>query len=271
MRRMVISVFALLLVLPVVAESSDAELSAAEKRRNARIDAFLLDSMRAANLDAWIILTREGNFDPLSEDFGFYLGRGALIFLDRGERAARWAVVSSLDLVPLRQSAIYDEIVGFERNQSLEEVLGEVLDRAFADHRVERIGINTSETSGIADGLSATFLELLQRALGPTRTSLLVSAETAVMSFRSKKLPEEIDIYRRAVATTRDILHETFTDGFLRPGVTTQAELRDHVQALAAARGYTELSWEAESFGCRRRPGLSGGLVDFDPCRLGQG
>ncbi len=254
MRQLLAPLITLCLALPAFAES-DVELSAAEARRNARIDAFLLDSMRAADLDAWIILTREGNFDPLSEDFGFHLGRGALIFLDLGDRASRWAVVSSLDLVPLRQSGIYDEIIGFERNQSFEEVLEEVLGRALEGLEIERIGINTSETSGIADGLTATFLELLKRALGPRRSSQLVSAETAVLSFRSKKLPEEIDIYRRAVAATRDILHETFTGGFLRPGVTTQAELRDHVQALAAERGYTELSWEREA--C---PGVYSGL-----------
>ena len=247
MHKLLTSV-ALLLTLPVIAtERVSAELSEAEQRRNARIDAFLLDSMRAADLDAWIILTREGNFDPLSEDFGFHLGRGALIFLDGGGRATRWAVVSSLDLVPLRQSGIYDQIVGFERDQSFEEVLGEVLGRAFGTQKIERIGINTSETSGIADGLSATFLELLRRALGAEQAQKLVSAETAVLSFRSKKLPEEIDIYRRAVAITRDILHQTFTGGFLKPGVTTQAELRDHVQALAAERGYTELAWEEEA------------------------
>ena len=251
----------LVLFLPVVPlygdSAEETEMSAADLRRLERVDRFLLESMRTADLDAWIILTREGNFDPLSEDFGVHLGRGGLIFLDRGgDRVARVAVITSLDLVPLRQSGIFDEIVPLERRQSFEEVLSKVLDRELSSmKRLERIGINRSESSGIADGLSATYDGLLRRALGPERSGKLVSAEVAVMSFRSKKLDEEIEIYRRGVAVTHEILHEAFTGGFIIPGRTTQAEVHGHVQELAARRGYTELAWEAD--GC---PGVYSGL-----------
>lgn len=70
-----------------------------------------MDSMRYGGLDAWIVLTREGNPDPLSMDFGFHLGRAALIFLDRGgQRVERWALISSLDEVVLSESQIYDRV-----------------------------------------------------------------------------------------------------------------------------------------------------------------
>ena len=127
----------------------------AAERRNARIDAFLLGSMRSGGIEAWIVLIREGNFDPLSDDFGFHLGRAALVFEDRGEdRMERWAFVSSLDVVPLRETGIYDRVETFERDGSFEEKLAMLID----DLEAERIGVNVSETSGIADGLSATLV-----------------------------------------------------------------------------------------------------------------
>ena len=232
-------------VAPVAAEL-DASL------RNERIDSFLLESMRAGDLDAWVILTREGNMDPLSGDFGFHLGTGALIFLDRGgPRAERLALVSSLDLVPLRESGIYDRVHTFERDQRFEDELAKLL----KDIDAERIGVNMSDAVGVADGLSASFHRLLKNALGPDKAGRLVSAERAILSFRSKKLPAEIQLYRKAVAVTREILHETFTGGFIRPGVTTRKDVRDHVHELAARRGYSETAWERE--GC---PGVYSGL-----------
>lgn len=233
---------ALLLLAPV--EKAEKDKTQAELLRNERIDRFLSSSMRAGDIDAWIILTREGNFDPLSADFGFWLGRGALIFVDRGgERVERLALVSSLDLVPLRETGIYDRVIGFERNEPFEQKLAELLKTVDA----ERIGVNMSDTSGIADGLSATYLNLLERALGPGNEDRIVSAEKTILSFRSKKLPAEIGIYRRATAITEAILKEAFTDGFIRPGITTEADLRDHVQQIAARQGFPELAWEKEA------------------------
>jgi len=227
-----------------------AALGSAE-RRNERVDAFLLDSMRAGNIDAWIVVTREGNFDPLSEDFGFHLGRGALVFWDRGgDRVTRWALVSSLDVVPLLDTGIYDRVETFERNEPFEKRLAELLGELDAD----RIGVNMSTTSGIADGLSATYLDVLKRALGP-KADRIVSAETTILSFRSKRLPSEVGLYRKAALDTHEVIMEALTGGFVEPGKTTQRALHDHVQALAKERGYPELAWERDQ--C---PGVYSGL-----------
>jgi Xaa-Pro aminopeptidase len=230
--------------------SDEAPLSATEERRNARIDEFLLESMRTGELDVWITLTREGNFDPLSSDFGFSIGRGALVFIDRKNgdhaRVERKAVVSSLDISPLKASGIYDELIAVERDQSFEEVLAEHLDTWLSGLPEDlRIGINSSDGSGIADGLTASFRDLLERALGEQAPSM-VSSEVSVLSFRSKKLPAEIELYRDATRITREILHETMTDGFIVPGTVTQAALRDHVQEIAGRRGFSETAWEPE-------------------------
>ncbi|MBZ0115070.1 MAG: M24 family metallopeptidase [Thermoanaerobaculia bacterium] len=231
--------------------ADEAPLSPAEVRRNTRIDEFLLESMRTGDLDAWIVLTREGNFDPLSSDFGFSIGRGALVFVDRQiegseERVERKAVVSSLDIAPLKASGIYDELIGVERDQSFEEVLAENLATWLGGLPKDlRIGINSSAGNGIADGLTASFRDLLERALGE-RSDRMVSSEVTVLSFRSKKLPAEIELYRDATRITREILHETMTDGFIVAGTTTQAALRDHVQEIARRRGFPETAWEPE-------------------------
>ena len=77
-------------------------------------------------------------------------------------------------------------------------------------------------------------LRLPERHLFETRAARLVSAETAILSFRSKKLPQEVALYRSAARETDAILREALGDGFLCPGRTTQAQLRDHVQQIAA-------------------------------------
>lgn len=64
-----------------------------------------------------------------------------------------------------------------------------------------------------------------------------------------------MDLYRKAARDTEEILIEALTGGFIVPGRTTQAELRDHVQQLAHRKGYPELAWEAET--C---PGVYSGI-----------
>lgn len=239
------------LIVAVLVSWPAVEANAAPSRMAERVDEFLQSSMRAGDIDAWIILTREGNLDPLSEDFGFHLGTGALIFWDRGsDRAERWALVSSLDVVPLKDTGIYDRIETFERDVPFEEALTSLLSELDA----ERIGVNMSDGSGLADGLSATSHALLMRALGD-RSDRVTSAETTIMSFRSKRLPSEVELYRKAALDTHEILMEALTGDFIRPGVTTQKALRDYVQDLAKERGYPELAWDRDH--C---PGVYSGL-----------
>src|SRR5262245_8861135 len=146
--------------------------------RKDKFDYILPQALRENGIDMWIVMMKEGHYDPLYEDLGRgYPGRvGYYVFTDRGgERIERAAL--GIEGATLEACGGYDI------------VKGEFDLKAFVAERApKRIGVNMSEEIGAADGLShMSYLELA-RTLGEPYASSLVSAEKLVSDFRSRNV-----------------------------------------------------------------------------------
>ena len=65
------------------------------------------------------------------------------------------------------------------------------------------------------------YISVWNRPLAPEQISRLVSAETLAVRWLETRLPEEIEVWTRAVAVARSTIAEAFSAEVITPGVTT--------------------------------------------------
>jgi Xaa-Pro aminopeptidase len=201
-------------------------LSLRERARKERIDRYLLPAMRRANVDAWLVVTREGSMDPIAFDVGaeHAVGRVACLFVDRGETLERVAIVAGFDTSAFELSGLYNRVVPYGK-----EGLGPPLLEELGKYSPRAIALNQSKDVPLADGLTAGNLQWLRETL-PDYAKRFVSAEGLLVSFRSRKTPSEIAKMREAVVKTEKILAEALSPAVIKPGVTTEKDVAEYIR-----------------------------------------
>ncbi len=206
-----------------------------------RVNTFVLPAMRAAGIDMWVVMSREESRDPIAADLGAgtVVARTACIFVDTGDSLRKVAIAASYDITPIKDSGIYDEVISY-KNEGLQPHLREWVTR----FNPKKIGVNISRDTPIADGLTVSMLEYLKEAVGSELSERIVSAEDIVFSVRGRKLPEEIVIFKDAVALTEEILEAALSPQVIIPGSTTETDVAEFIRAKMQEHG-VEPSWEA--------------------------
>ncbi len=197
-----------------------------------RIDELLPAAMETHNVDLWLVFTREEAKDPLAADLagGSAVARMALLFARTGGGLRKTAVAASYDVTPLRESGIYDAVVGYKS-----EGVKPHLKRALEELNPARIAVNISRDMPIADGLTAGMRAYLVETLGPRYAARFVSSEPLVASFRGRRLPGEVAILREAALYTDKIVREALSPQTIRPGQTTENDIADYLKQKTAA------------------------------------
>lgn len=195
--------------------------------RKDKFDLVLPGVLREQGIDMWLVMMREGHYDPLYDDLGRgYPGRvGYYVFTDRGgERVERAALGIRGPL--LEGCGVYDIVTG------------EVDLRAFVAERApRRIGINTSDAIGAADGIShSAYLELV-RTLGDPWASRLVSAERVVVEFRARRVASEIAAFAEAAQLSRLFAEQALSNHVITPGRTSLEDVAWWLQDRLLERG----------------------------------
>lgn len=235
--------FCFLLLLPAQAFTADLlkerilplrERAEIEDRILAeRLDTVVPMLMRREGIDAWILIAREYNEDPVLKTMlpATWLNarrRTVLMFIDHGDSrgvermaVARYAVG---DLFP----GVWDPDQQPDQWQRIADILDE------ADPA--RIALNFSEHYALADGLTYTEQRALQAALPTRLQNRLQSAEALAVGWLETRIESEMEIYRDVMAVAHDIIREGFSAEVVTPGVTTTDDLvwwfRQRVQDL---------------------------------------
>jgi len=166
------------------------------------------------DIDLWLTFVRETSAfaDPvLPLIYGTDLTwQSALILTRTGERIA---IVGRFEAETARRVEAYDQVIPYD--EALRPVLLKTLERL----NPREIAINYSENDPVADGLSLGMYRILMGYLADTPfDARIISAENIIGALRGRKTSEEVARISAAVATTKDIYTNTFTD--LKPGMT---------------------------------------------------
>ncbi len=203
--------------------------------RKERIAKLLPAAMERAGVDAWIVVCRENDNDPLAAHVGGENagGTAAFLFFRRDGRVSSVAISPAGEATALKEVGVVDRVVVLERGQS-------VWDAAAAEVREaapKKIAVN-SGGDPVSDGLSWTQRNALETALGAEWTPRLTSAEDLVAEWLSVKLPEEVEIMRRAAAVTSDLQIEAYKT--VVPGKTRDSDLARYLKKRMLELGYED-------------------------------
>jgi Xaa-Pro dipeptidase len=201
---------------PATSTLRDDAHAAWPRIRKERVKTLLPRAMNAADVDAWVVIVRENDNDPLAMHVGGENagGTAALLFFRDGRSLA---LSPAGEATALADVALHDEVRSIDRAADVYALAVEELRKA----NPKRIAINSSSRAA-ADGLSFTQRQALEKALGDL-ASRLVSSEELVVRWLSIKVPEEVEIMRRAAILTAQLEEEAYRT--VKPGVTRDSDL----------------------------------------------
>ena len=204
--------------------------------RKQRISQLLPAAMEATDLDAWLVICRENDNDPMADQIGGENAGGTAVFLFYLDSEGFHSVVFSPvgEATALDELDIHDLVIPVDRGSSAIEDAAQFI-RTLT---LSSIAINTSSQNKLADGLSHSQYQTLTAALDPNSRAALVSSEDLIYEWLSIKLPQEVEIMRKAAELTATWQLEAYAT--IVPGETTDAEVAAFLDAKMEAYGVGE-------------------------------
>jgi Xaa-Pro aminopeptidase len=183
-----------------------------------RLKNVLPGLMRREGFDMWIIISREYNEDPVIETLLPATWMAArrttmLVIFDRGsDKEVEFLAVSRYDV-----GKIFKRAWDPDHQPDQWAQLGKIIE----ERNPKKIGINKSEHLGLADGISATDLENLKKALHKKFAEHIVSAEKLAIGWLETRTEREMVLYEQLCRTAHDIISDGFSTKVVQPGITT--------------------------------------------------
>ncbi|MCF1752582.1 M24 family metallopeptidase [Mariniradius sediminis] len=208
--------------------------------RKERIQKLLPEAMKAASVDAWVIICRENNNDPIAHHIGGENAGGTALFLFYldGENVKSVAFSPIGESTALADLKIHDEVIPVERGKSaVLEAMPFIKSKGF-----KTIAVNSSFENELADGLSYTQRKTLEEALGED-ASKLISSDQLVYEWLSVKLPAEVEIMTKAAELTARWQVEAYES--VIPGTSTDADIGKFLKKKMEEYGVTD-AWHPD-------------------------
>ncbi len=211
MKRIILTLCALMLLTSLYSQESFRRWRNLNQIRLDKFDLVLPEVMRENKIDMWIIMCREGNFDPLYSFLGegYVLHNGYYIFTDTGKPRIERSVLG-IDGYLLEETKAYDY---FGSESELKEFI--------TKRDPKQIGLNMSKDLGRSDGMSYTGRMELAEILGKKYEARFVSAEKLASDFRSRHVASEIAVFAEAGNYSYRIAERALSNEVITPGVTT--------------------------------------------------
>jgi Xaa-Pro dipeptidase len=216
------------------------ELSPWPEIRRRRISERLPQAMELAGVDAWAVICRENNNDPLAMHVGGENAGGttAILFFLSDGRLSSEVIAPWSEATAFRELALHEQLTVYERGADVYALVA----REVEAHNPRRIAVNSSARAA-ADGLSWTQRTALEAALGPDLAQRLTSAEDLVVEWLSVKLPAEVEIMRRAGRLTVQLQQEAYAT--VVPGKTRDCDVAAYLKRRMAELG-VEDAWSPD-------------------------
>ena len=178
--------------------------------------------MEDANIDMWLLISREYNEDPVLKTMlpATWLNarrRTIIVFYrNKKEKIIERLAVARYNIGKSIQSS-WDK----EKEPNQWKALIDII----ASRNPDKIGINFSKHFALADGLVKTDFDELLANLPETYQDRLVSAEKLAIGWIETRSEMEMKLYKKLVKITHDIIEEAFSEKVIHPGITTTEDI----------------------------------------------
>ncbi|HKL36735.1 MAG TPA: M24 family metallopeptidase [Salegentibacter sp.] len=204
----------------ILPERDRAELM--EEIQRDRFENLLPGLMERAEIDMWLVISREYNEDPVLRTMlpptWLNARRRTILVFFRNKKQ------DSLERLAV---ARYDvgRNISSAWNPEKQPEQWEALIQIIKDRNPEKIGLNYSEIDGIADGLVKTDHDEFMEALPQEFHSKIVSAEDLAINWIETRSEKEMEIYPELVKITKNIIQEAFSNKVITPGETSTEDV----------------------------------------------
>lgn len=186
-----------------------------------RLATLLPRLMEETGIDAWVVLTREYNEDPVFRSL-----------VPPKMRTARRLncfvyVLENKEVLCYNAGKPYAELgdLYIHSWQPEQESQFGAVGRILRQHNPRVIGVNTCHFSGMSDGLSQALYEDFLRESVPGMEDRVTSAQYLAIRWLETRLPEELERYPAIYRVSESILDELYSLKTIIPGVTTTDDL----------------------------------------------
>lgn len=181
-----------------------------------RFNTLLPGLMRREGIDLWIVIGSEYNEDPVFDSLTpaatLNASRRMVLLFHLSEGG--FVECSALSKRPLGHLYTMQE-------QQPDESLEDALRRVVTEKDPQTLGVNTSATFPLADGLSHTAHAWLLDALGSDLAARTRSAEGLAVGWLETRSASELAIYPSVVDLSRAFIQTAFSPLVITPGITT--------------------------------------------------
>jgi Xaa-Pro aminopeptidase len=183
-----------------------------------RFQNLLPQLMDDADIDMWLIISREYNEDPILKTMlpATWLNarrRTIIVFYrNKAKDTLERLAVARYDIGKSIKSA-WEKEKQPDQWKALREII--------AERNPKKIGINYSAYFPLADGLVKTDYDELTQNLPDYLKSRLVSAEKLAIGWIETRTEKEMVWFRKLVNITHNIIDEAFSEKVIVPGKTT--------------------------------------------------
>lgn len=198
-----------------------------------RLETVVPALMREQGIDMWVLIAREYAEDPvvatmLDARSMHARRRTILVFFDPGEGQP----VERLTVSRYGLAGMFAPVWTPETQPDQWKRLAEVI----AERTPQRIALNVSAQTALADGLTHSQHEEFTAALPEDYRSRIVPAGPLAIGWLESRIPSEMQVYPSIVRTAHAIIAEALSDTVITPGKTTAEDvqwwMRDKVSAL---------------------------------------
>jgi len=187
-----------------------------------RFNNLLPDLMDRANLDMWILISREYNEDPVLKTMlpATWLNarrRTIIVFYRNKEK-------DTIEKLAVAHYNFGENIISAwdkEKQPDQWQRLVEIIE----ERNPKNIGLNYSTHFNIADGLDKTDYDEFMQVLPKSYKNKVISAEKLAIGWIETRTEREMIIYNQLVDITHDIIAEAFSEKVITSGITTTSEV----------------------------------------------
>ena len=187
-----------------------------------RLNTVVPQVMRAAGIDAWVLIAREYNEDPIVKTMlpATWLNarrRTVLMFIDQGPELG----IARMAVARYPVGDLFPGVWNPEQQPNQYERIAQILDEANPD----RIALNYSDVYALADGLTYSEQRDFLQALPLRLRDRVVSSEAVAVGWLETRTAAEMTTYKTVMEIAHGIIAEGFSSDVITPGVTSTEDL----------------------------------------------
>ncbi|MBQ85344.1 MAG: Xaa-Pro aminopeptidase [Gammaproteobacteria bacterium] len=187
-----------------------------------RLETVVPAVMRAAGIDAWVLIAREYNEDPIVKTMlpATWLNarrRTVLMFIDQGPELG----VARMAVARYPVGNLFPSVWNPEQQPNQYGRIAQILDEA----NPARIALNYSDVYALADGLTYSEQRDFLQALPIRLHDRVVSSEAVAVGWLETRTAAEMATYKTVMEIAHGIIAEGFSSDVITPGVTSTEDL----------------------------------------------